>query len=291
MLAILNAKGNAPNPLPFLVACLSVGQRTMRLLVRWKTGSIAICVALSMLGLAQISPAAEDQQARAIVDRVTRLLISKSCTATVQMQVSKPGVQRQISMRFWSLGEANILVRILEPKDDAGTAILKSGGDSWMYLPKANRAIAMPPSMMMTSWMGSDFTLNDLVNQSRLTDDYAVVQAFDGQRDGVAVTEYTLTPKPTAAVVWGKITLQIRKADLMPIWQRYYDDDGKLIRELSFSDYKTVSGRLIPTRLVMRSLDKPGQQTTIAYANIVFDAPISEETFSLQDFFAQQNRQ
>ena len=85
--------------------------------------------------------------------------------------------------------------------------------------------------------------------------------------------------------------MQIRKADLMPIWQRYYDEDGKLIRELSFSDYKTVSGRLIPTRLVMRSLDKPGQQTTIAYANIVFDAPISEETFSLQDFFAQQNRQ
>jgi outer membrane lipoprotein-sorting protein len=286
MLAILNTKGNAPNPLPSIVACLSAGRRTIRLLMRWRTGSAAICVALTMLGLAQVSSAAEDQQARAIVDRVTRLLISKSCTATVEMQVSKPGLQRHISMRFWSLGEAQILA----PPDDAGTAILRSGGDAWMYLPKANRAIAMAPSMTMTSWMGSDFTLNDLVNQSRLTDDYTVAPSFDGQRDGVAVTDYTLTPKPAAPVVWGKIILEVRKADLMPVWQRYYDDEGKLIRELSFFADKTVSGRLIPTRLVMRSLDKPGQQTTITYANILFDAPISEETFSVSNFFAQQNQ-
>ena len=61
--------------------------------------------------------------------------------------------------------------------------------------------------MMMTSWMGSDFTLNDLVNQSRLTNDYTIATSFEGNRDGVAISEYTLTPKPTAAVVWGKIIL------------------------------------------------------------------------------------
>jgi hypothetical protein len=103
-------------------------------------------------------------------------------------------------------------------------------------------------------------------------------------------------------VVWGKITLEIRQADQMPVRQRYYDEDGKLVRELTFSEYKTVSGRLIPTRLVMRPLDKAGEkasagdgvlvdgvrqppdqaveQTTITYENIVFDEPISEETFS-----------
>jgi outer membrane lipoprotein-sorting protein len=95
------------------------------------------------------------------------------------------------------------------------------------------------------------------------------------------VSEYTLTPKPAAGVVWGKITLEIRQADLMPVWQRYYDEDGKLIRELSFSEYKTVSGRRIPTRLVMRPVDQAGERTTITYANIVFDTPISAETFSL----------
>ncbi len=143
--------------------------------------------------------------------------------------------------------------------------------------------MTMPASMMATSWMGSDLTLNDLVNQTRLTSDYAVATSFDGQRDGVAVFEYTLTPKPAAAVVWGKIVMVIRQADLMPLWLRYYDEDGKPVREMTFSEYRTVGGKLIPTHLVVRPLDRTGEQTTVTYQDIVFDVPIGEETFSLKN--------
>ena len=51
---------------------------------------------------------------------------------------------------------------------------------------------------------------------------------------------------------------------------------GKLVRELTFSDYKNMGGRLVPTRLVMREADKPGEQTTVVYEDISFDVPISE---------------
>ena len=270
--------------------------------MRWQNGCVAICLGLTWLSSGRVCHAANDQRAREIVDRAGRLFISQSSIATVEMQITREDWQRKILMQFWSLGESNILVRILSPQDDAGTAILKVGNKLWYYLPKANRTVKMPASMMMTSWMGSHFTLNDLVKESRLTNDYVVATSFEGQRDGVAVSEYTLTPKPAAVVVWGKITLEIRQADQMPVRQRYYDEDGKLVRELSFSEYKTVSGRLIPTRLVMRPLDKADEkasaddgvlvggvrrpldqaveQTTITYENIIFDEPISEETFS-----------
>jgi outer membrane lipoprotein-sorting protein len=252
--------------------------------MRWQKGSVAICLGLTWLSLGQVSEAADDQPAREIVDRVAQLFISQSSIATVEMQITREDSHRKISMQFWSLGESNILVRIRGPQEDAGTAILKVGNQTWCFLPKANRTVKMPASMMMTPWMGSDFTLNDLVKQSRLTDDYEIATSFEGQQDGVAVSEYTLTPKRTAAVVWGKITLEVRQADRMPVRQRYYDEDGKLVRELTFSEYKTVSGRLIPTRLVMQSMDKGGkkavEQTTITYEKIVFDEPISEETFS-----------
>ena len=246
------------------------------LFMRWQKGGIAICLALTWLGLGQASQAADDQRAREIVDRATRLFVSQSSIATVEMQITKEDWQRKISMQIWSLGEANILVRIRSPKEDAGTAILKAGNRTWCYLPKANRTVEMPASMTMTPWMGSHFTLDDLVKESRLTN--------------------------AAVVVWGKITLEIRQADQMPVRQRYYDEDGKLVRELTFSGYRTVSGRLIPTRLVMRPFDKAGkkagagggvsvdgvmnppdqavEQTTITYENIVFDEPISAETFS-----------
>jgi outer membrane lipoprotein-sorting protein len=247
---------------------------------RWRLALVVFCLGLAWLGLGQIAQAANEQQD---VEQTARLYIGKSSVATVEMQITKPDFQRSISMRFWSLGASKILVRIVQPKEDAGTAILKLGNKTWYYLPKANRTVEMPASMMMTSWMGSDFTLNDLMNPASLTEDYVITTSFEGPREGVPVSEYTLTPKPAAAVVWGKIVLEIRQADTMPIWQRYYDEDGKLIRELSFSEYKTIGGRLIPTRLVMRPVDPPGEQTIVTYGDIVFDGPVSEDVFSLSN--------
>jgi outer membrane lipoprotein-sorting protein len=248
--------------------------------MRWQKGIVAICLTMLWLTLEQVSHAVDDPRAREIVDGVSRLFISKSSTATVEMQIIKTDLQRKITMQFWSVDESHILIRIRSPQEDAGTAILKVGSKIWYYLPKANRTVKIPTSMMMSPWMGSDFTLDDLVKQSRLTDDYAIATSFDGQRDGIAMSEYTLTPKPAAVVVWGKITLEVRHADRMPVRQRYYDEDGKVVRELSFFDYKTVSGRLIPTRLVMRPVGQGVEQTTITYEKINFDEPISEETFS-----------
>jgi outer membrane lipoprotein-sorting protein len=242
--------------------------------------SMAVLVGLLFLSLGQLSHATDDQRAHEIVDRVARLFSGKSSIATLQMQISGENGQRDLTMKIWTQGE-NAFVRIISPEKDAGTAILKIGSDIWYYLPKVDRTIKAPSSMTMTSWMGSDFTLDDLVKQSGLEHDYSLANSFEGKRGEVPVYEYTLTPKPGAVVVWGKIVLQIRQANLMPAWQGFYDEDGKLVRDLTFSDYKTMDGRLMPTRMVMRSLDKPGQQTTILYQDIAFDVPISAQTFSL----------
>jgi outer membrane lipoprotein-sorting protein len=235
---------------------------------------------LTLLSLAQMSHAADDQLARETVERVAHLFSSKSSIATVKMQIFNEDGQRNLSMKIWSLGE-KVLVRINSPQDEAGTAILKVGSDIWYYLPKSNRTVKVPASMAMTSWMGSDFTIDDLVRETFLTRDYSISNSFEGTRGGVAVSEYALTPKPEAAVVWGKIILQIRQADSVPTWQGFYDEDGQLVRELTFSEYTTMSGRLIPRRLIMRPADKAGARTTIEYEDIAFDVPISEATFSL----------
>ena len=131
--------------------------------MRWQKRSVAICLGLTWLSLGQVSQAADDQQAREIVDRVARLFTSQSSIATLRMEIIKEDWRREISMQFWSLGESNVLIRIRGPREDAGTAILKTGGKIWYYLPNANRTVKMRASMMMTSLMGSHFTLNDLV--------------------------------------------------------------------------------------------------------------------------------
>ena len=251
--------------------------------MRWQKRIIAICLGLFWLGFGSVVHAADNSGARGRLSGVAPQLIGQSCIATIEMEIVKTDWQRKISMQFWALGGKKFLIRILQPKEDAGTAILKVGDTTWYYLPKANRTVEMLPSMMLSSWMGSHFTLSDLVSEGTLTDDYTTTTTFEGDRDGVAVSEYTLKPKADAAVVWGKIILEIRQADEMPVWQRFYDEDGKLVRELSFSDYKTVSGKLIPTHLVMRPSDPASEQTSLTFTDIVFDSPVSEDIFALKN--------
>jgi len=236
--------------------------------------------ALALLTLSYMTRAADDKRAQETVERAAHLFSSKSSIATVRMQISNQDGQRDISMKIWSLG-AKVLVRIISPQDEAGMSVLKLGNDIWYYLPKSNRTVKIPASMAMTPWMGSDFTIDDLVKETFLTRDYFISTSFEGLRGGVAVYEYTLTPKPKAPVVWGKLVLQIRQGNLMPAWQGFYDEDGQLVRELTFSEYATQGGKLIPKRLVMRPADKDGQHTTIVYEDIAFDVPISESAFSL----------
>lgn len=259
------------------------GRRLLAACRRWCRARLAVCVALAWLSPGQAVQAADEQRALAVVDGVARLFVSRSSIATVVMEISKEGERRTIVMQLWTLGQRYVLARIAQPQEDAGTAVLKIDNQAWMYLPKARRTVGMPASMMMTSWMGSDFTLNDLVSQSRLSNDYTIATSFTGNRGGIAITEYTLTPKPSAAVVWGKIVLEVRDDNQMPIREGYYDEGGTLVRELSFFNYRWVNWKLMPTRLVMRPLGRAGEQTAITYQSIVLDPPMSEETFALRN--------
>ncbi|MBI2822442.1 MAG: outer membrane lipoprotein-sorting protein, partial [Acidobacteria bacterium] len=172
------------------------------------------------------------------MDKVDRMLRGNSSVGTVEMSVVTQRWQRTMMLSIWSKGTDKVLIKVLKPEKEAGTATLKAGSDIWNYLPKIDRTIRVPTSMMMASWLGSHFTNDDLVKESRLIRDYDVRISYEGDRDGVAVYEFNLTPFPQAPVVWGRILYQVRKKDLMPTWARYYGEDGQLRRTLIFSNYR-----------------------------------------------------
>jgi len=198
------------------------------------------------------------------------------------MTVATRQWKRTTELRIWSEGTDKVLIRVEAPKKDQGTATLRVGDNIWNYLPKIDRVIRIPTSMMMASWMGSHFTNDDLVKESRLIRDYDVWIDFEGPRDGVEVYEFRLTPRPEAPVVWGKIEYQVRKADLMPTWAKFYGEDGELKRTATFSEYEEMDGRLIPTRMRMSPEDKPGEFTEMKYEELEFDLEIDEGVFSLK---------
>jgi len=246
----------------------------------------ALCVPALLLGATAVRA---QETPRAIVDRVDRMLRGNSSRGDVVMEIATEHWTRSLEMRVWSLGTAYALVRVTAPAKEAGTATLKVNDEVWNYLPRVDRTIKVPPSLMMGSWMGSHFTNDDLVKESRMIDDYDIAIGFDGDRDGTAVWEFVLTPKPAAAVVWGKIVEQVRKADLMPTWARYYGERGNLVRTMTFADYRTFGARLVPSVMTVRPADKPDERTTIRYRQLEFDVRLTPDFFSLRNL--QERRQ
>ena len=233
--------------------------------------------------LAAGAPAAAQVDASEVIDRVDRLLRGDSSHGVATMEVVTEHWERRMTMEIWSLGTDYSLVRLRAPQKEAGTATLKAADDIWNYLPKVDRTIKVPASMMGGAWMGSHFTNDDLVKDSRLIDDYDIELAFDGDdAEGVTVWDFRLTPKPEAAVVWGSIEYRIRQADDMPLWTKFYDEDGELTRTMEHGEYTEFGGRLVPGVMDMYPADKPDERTTVRYEELEFDVGLEPAFFSLR---------
>lgn len=222
--------------------------------------------------------------ARSLVERSEEHTRGKSFQATATMEVDKAGSKRSISMKMWSVGREKAMVKILEPAKDKGTANLRIDLNFWQYLPNSNRVIKIPPSMMLQSWMGSDFTNDDLVKVSSLTNDYSHKIMGREALDGVKTIRIELTPKPDAPVVWGKIELWVRDPDAVPVRQDFFSEKGELVKRLDGSKIQKYGSHSIPTVLRMSDMKKKNSVTTVSYdpKSIKFDQSIPESVFTQQ---------
>ncbi|HUU01203.1 MAG TPA: outer membrane lipoprotein-sorting protein [Myxococcota bacterium] len=220
--------------------------------------------------------------AREMLEKVDDLYRGNSSYGKMTMKVVTGHWTREMKIEGWSKGKQKSLMRILSPRKEKGTTTLKSGNNIWNYLPKVKRVIKVPSSMMGGSWMGSHFTNDDLIKESRMSDDYDFKTTFEGKRNGEDVVDITCTPKPEAAVVWGKLVVTVRTSDMQPLAVLYYDEDLELARTMTFSEIKEMSGRRIPTVMKMVPADKPAEYTMFRYNEIKFDVPLKDDIFSLR---------
>lgn len=242
----------------------------------------AVCLAGSAgAPLAGSSDPSAEQEARAILLEIDDLWRASSSQGTVRMQVKTANYTRTMRLEIWSKGKDKSLVRIVSPLKEKDTASLKSGSTMYTYLPKTDRTIRLTSGMMMSSWMGSHFTNDDLVKESRLADDYEPSLSFKGKREGREIIEFTLLPHRDAAVVWGRIVMTVTAQGHLPLLATYYDEDNVLARTIYFREVKSMGGRLLPTVLKVVPADKPGEYTELVYESLRFDLDLPESLFSL----------
>jgi outer membrane lipoprotein-sorting protein len=221
------------------------------------------------------------KRAKDILREIEDMWRGTSSHSVLTMQVKTAHYTRDMRMEGWSKGKDKTLVRILFPLKDKGTATLKSGNDIYSYLPKTDRTIKLTSSMMMGSWMGSHFTNDDLVKESRMEDDYDPSITFEGNREGMDIIEFTLIPKPDAAVVWGKIVAIVLAKDYMPLKYYYYDDEMNIVRTMTFSRFEMLGGKIRPKVMKVVPADKPDEYTELVYEDLELNIALEDHFFSI----------
>jgi len=242
-----------------------------------------ICLILVGSLLSLSSKAQEDEKAREIVKKAHEITLGKTSKTTMTMQIIRPEWTREVSMQSWSMGTDNYLIYIMSPARDKGQVFLKREKNMWNWIPSIGRMIKIPPSMMMSSWMGSDFNNDELMKESSLVVDYTHQFLEEEEIDGTPCYKIELTPLPSAPVVWGKVIMWVSKEKSFGLKSEFYDEDGILVNIQNSSKVKNFGDRELPSYLEMIPVKKEGHKTIMIITDAKYNVKdITEKIFSQQ---------
>jgi len=210
-----------------------------------------------------------------IIKKVDNNMRGESVYMKMTMRIKSLRHERTIKMQTWAKGKKKSFVKITYPPRDKGITFLNLDNEMWQYIPKIERTVKIPPSMMLQNWMGSDISNDDMVKQSSIVDDY---DAKILKREGKLVT-IELIPHEDAAVVWGKIDSTIDTTHYTNVEDIFYDEDGEEVRVFSYENVKKFGKYYMPTLWSIKPSNKKNNITTLILEDVSYDAKISAQYF------------
>jgi outer membrane lipoprotein-sorting protein len=215
-------------------------------------------------------------EASEIIKKLDDNMRGSSIYLELTMRVVSHSHTREIRLENYAEGNEKSFVKITYPPRDKGITFLSLDNQMWQYVPKIERVIKIPPSMMLQKWMGSDISNDDIVKQSSLVKDYNPKVIAKNKN----ITTLELTPKENAAVVWGKIELQVDTDTYTSQKDTYFDEDGKIVRYFIYKNIKQYGKYFIPMYWKVEPYDKKDQYTELILNKVEYDIKISQEYFS-----------
>ena len=225
----------------------------------------------------------QDLTAKDIVKKADDNMRGKTSQANITIKIIRPTWSREMNMKAWSKGDDYSMILVKSPAKEKGTVFLKRVKEVWNWIPSIERNIKLPPSMMSQSWMGTDFTNDDLVKEASSVVDYTHKHLGKETITGKECYKIEMIPKPSAAIVWEKVIVWIDIKDFLQLKAEFYDEDGELVNIMNSGAVKEMGGRKITSKIEMIPVDKEGNSTWIIYNNIVFDEEIDDNFFTTRN--------
>ena len=241
-----------------------------------RRAAIPVFAALALLPLRGGAQAVPDVDR--VLDHLDDMYRSSSSYSVITMTVVRERGTRELTLEAWSRGLDDALVVIRAPAREAGTATLLTAEGLWNYAPRADRLIRIPSGLLSESWMGSHFTNDDLLRETKYRVDYTAAAAW-AQVDGVRRLRVTMTPRPEAPVIYTRVEFFLTADDWVPLRVDYYDRD-EIVRTMTYQDVRTVSGRRLPMEMVLIPTDAPAERTVLKYDELQLDIAVDPELFT-----------
>lgn len=225
----------------------------------------------------------QELPAKEVVKRAEDNMRGKTSRSNLTIKIIRPSWNREMNMIAWSKGDDYSMILVTAPAKEKGTVFLKRVKEVWNWIPSIERNIKLPPSMMSQSWMGTDFTNDDLVKEASSVADYTHTHLGKEMIASRECYKIEMIPKPTAAIVWEKVIVWIDTKDFLQLQAEFYDEDGELVNIMKSGEVKEVGGRKITSKIEMIPADKEGHSTQIIYNEIVFDEAIDDNFFTTRN--------
>lgn len=240
---------------------------------------------LSLLIIALCSNVtAQELTAKEIIEKAdNKFYGEQSAVSVMKMTIVRPTWERTVEFKSWNEGTDKSLTLITAPASEKGQTFLKRGNEMWSWNPSISRLIKLPPSMMSQGWMGSDYTNDDILQESSMVNDYTHEIVGEETIADRICYKIKMVAKEDAAVIWGHQVRWIDKEDYLFLKAELYDTDGYLIRTETGSQIREMDGRMIPTRLELVPEEEEGNKTILLFEDIDFNVKIPDQ------FFSQQN--
>ncbi len=242
---------------------------------------VRLVASLLILSLLIVIQGAWAITADEIMNQVDEYQYLKSAKVESEMTIVKGNRQMRKEMSTYLKGNDYALTRFTNPRD-RNNKFLKRGDDLWMFFPNAEEIVKISGHMLKKGMMGSDFSYQDMMESTKLSDLYDFKIIREEEVGGRPVYVIEGVKKADQKPSYYRRINWIDKQRKVVLKEKLYAESGRLLKEIKARMVKEIDGRWIPTYQIIDDKLKKGSYTEYRIKVIEFNLDISEDRFSLR---------
>jgi outer membrane lipoprotein-sorting protein len=148
--------------------------------------------------------------------------------------------------------------------------------DQWIYLPALKKIKRISSDSKSDSFMGSDFTYDDLGDRALSDDTHSIIREETLDKKDCYVVE---SVSKQDNYMYSRTLTWVEKGSWIGIKKEFYDEDDELLKVLRVLASETLDGVIIITNTTMENVQN-GHSTTMTLKDILVNKGLDDSLFT-----------